>query len=121
MMKDEKVAKLQEALFHSWSKQSSMKYTLENRATGQCCVTALVVQDCLGGNIVKTKVNGAWHYYNSLRGKRYDFTSSQFREPIVYEDIPSSRAEAFSDTNEMQYSYLKTAVLVRLAGGNASQ
>lgn len=120
MMKDEQIAKLQEVLFHSWSKQSSTKYTLEKKAAGQCGVTALVVQDCLGGNIVKTKVNGAWHYYNSLHGERYDFTSSQFQTPVVYEDIPSNRAEAFLDTNEMQYSYLKKAVLLRLAGGNAS-
>lgn len=113
-MKDRKIKEMEEALSHSWSKQSSTKYTLENRAAGQCGVTALVVQECLGGHIMKTKVNGMWHYYNQLHGEYYDFTSSQFPYPIMYENILSSREEAFTDTHEMQYSYLKKAVFAYL-------
>ncbi|WP_369903256.1 hypothetical protein [Bacillus manliponensis] len=110
MVKSEGIAIIQEALFHCWSKQSSTKYTLANRASGQCGVTALVVQDLFGGHIVKTKVDGMWHYYNQLHGEYYDFTSSQFQSPIIYEHVPSNRKEAFTDTNASQYNALKTAV-----------
>ena len=34
-----------------------------------------------------------------------------FIEEIVYTDIPSTRMEAFMDTNEKQYTYLKRSVL----------
>ncbi|MGN7043627.1 YunG family protein, partial [Bacillus safensis] len=35
----------------------------------------------------------------------------QFSEEIVYMDVPSNREEAFQDTNEDQYRYLKERVL----------
>jgi len=37
------------ALHRSWSLESSSKWTRENPANGQCGVTALVVNDLLGG------------------------------------------------------------------------
>ncbi|OEH93858.1 YunG family protein [Bacillus solimangrovi] len=101
---------LKEALVNSWSLQSSSKWSVDNRAKGQCGVTALIVNDRLGGEILKTKVHDSWHYYNQINGQRYDFTASQFREQIDYMDISSNRNEAFSDTNEHQYEYLKQAV-----------
>ncbi|PZN12624.1 MAG: hypothetical protein DIU69_02970 [Bacillota bacterium] len=39
-----------------WSKDTSSKYTPENPARGQCGVTALVANDLLGGEILKTPV-----------------------------------------------------------------
>ena len=58
-------------------------------------MTALVVHDRFGGEILKTDVNGAWHFYNRIDGKRVDFTGmSQFDSPIGYDDVPSSRDEA---------------------------
>ncbi|MGN7043775.1 YunG family protein, partial [Bacillus safensis] len=38
----------------------------------------------------------------------------QFSEEIVYMDVPSNREEAFQDTNEDQYRYLKQAILDHL-------
>ena len=50
-------------LFHvlraSWSTETGGKWLSENPARGQCSVTALVVQDVLGGEILKTDVGGA--------------------------------------------------------------
>ena len=48
-------------------------------------------------------------FYNRIDGEIYDFTSGQFSEPIVYQHILSSGDEAFSDTNEHQYRFLKSA------------
>nr|WP_239454405.1 hypothetical protein [Bacillus suaedaesalsae] len=101
---------LKEALEHSWSLQSSSKWTVDNPACGQCGVTSLVVHDYLGGDIAKTRVDGHWHFFNILNGSRHDFTGSQFAVLPHYDDVPSSREEAYLDTNESQYTYLKQAV-----------
>lgn len=107
----EQIELLSKAMLKSWSLESSSKWSGENPANGQCGVTALVVNEILGGEIKKTLLPEGWHYYNHINGKRYDFTASQFKEAIVYSDISSNRDEAFMDTNEMQYSYLKQRVL----------
>lgn len=106
----QQINQLQQILFQVWSLQSSSKWTSENPAQGQCGVTALVVQDVLGGEIYKTNTPGVWHFYNFIQGQRHDFTASQFEELIKYMDIPSNREEAFTDTNEEQYRYLSQSV-----------
>ncbi len=98
------------ALRKLWSSQSSSKWSLDNLAKGQCGVTSLVVQDILGGEIRKTFLKEGWHFYNVINGVRMDFTEEQFSYIIDYQDIDSNRTEAFHDTNDGQYSYLKSQV-----------
>ena len=105
------LAALQSALEQSWSIETSSKWLPDNPARGQCSVTALVVQDVLGGEIVKTDVGGAWHFYNFIDGQRRDFSESQFLESVAYADLPSSRKEALSDTSFAQYRALRERVL----------
>ncbi|MFH0347847.1 hypothetical protein ACHADS_15105 [Bacillus vallismortis] len=88
-------------LKQSWSRHTSSKWTEE--------CPALVIQDQFGGDIFKTKVGESWHFYNCINGVVYDFTSEQFQAPINYQHIPSSREEAFLDTNEEQYQHLCSA------------
>lgn len=106
--------RIKKSLRKSWSLQSSSKWSADNPAKGQCGVTALVVHDILGGEIRKTKLPDGWHFYNVIRGERYDFTASQFEEDIVYTDVLSNREEAYADTNESQYSYLKQILFMNL-------
>ncbi|MCY8355376.1 hypothetical protein MOD14_14450 [Bacillus haynesii] len=113
------IEQIMKALYKSWSSDSSSKWSQDNPAKGQCGVTALVVNDILGGEIRKTKLPEGWHFYNFINGKRYDLTVSQFKEDILYMDIPSNRNEAFSDTNEKQYNYLKQSVINRLSFSNS--
>ncbi|MCY7752492.1 hypothetical protein MOB25_03915 [Bacillus haynesii] len=112
------IEQIMKALYKSWSSDSSSKWSQDNLAKGQCGVTALVVNDVLGGEIRKTKLTEGWHFYNFINGKRYYLTVSQFKEDILYMDIPSNRDEAFSDTNEKQYSYLKQSVINHLPFSN---
>ena len=105
-----KLLELQKKFVKAWSIHSSTKWSPENPAKGQCGVTALVVNDFVGGEILKTPVSEGWHYYNRINGQRVDLTDSQFEDTIFYEDIPSNREEAFSDTNRMQYDYLKKRI-----------
>jgi hypothetical protein len=97
-------------LRRSWSIETSSRWQPGNPASGQCGVTALVVHDTFGGEILKTDVNGAWHFYNLIDGRRADFTMSQFDSPICYDDFPSSRDEALGDCSPQQYELLKGRV-----------
>ena len=111
---------LKRAFENAWSAESSSKWKKSNPALGQCGVTALVAQDCLGGDIVKTwvvkpGVCELWHYYNLIDEQAVDFTISQFDEPIQYDDIPSSRDEALRDAWPGQYDSLRDAVKRQLA------
>jgi len=101
---------LYERLRRSWSVETGSHWRPDDPAAGQCGVTALVVHDEFGGEILKTDVNGAWHFYNLLGGKRVDFTTSQFESPIGYDDLPSNRDEALSDTSAEQYQLLRERV-----------
>ncbi len=104
------IDKLKAALGAAWSRSSSTLWSEDNPARGQCGVTALVVNDILGGEIVKTRYEQLWHFYNIIDGKVIDFTESQFDAPIAYDDRTSNRNEAFADTNAQQYDHLKSAV-----------
>ena len=114
-MQSHNVNQVFRALEKSWGLNSSSKWTARNPALGQCGVTALVVQDCLGGEIMKTwvvkpDVGELWHFYNLIDNKPIDFTISQFDEPIDYNNRPSNREEAFQDTKGQQYDYLSSTV-----------
>ena len=55
-------------------------WTPENPSHGQCAVTALVVQDLLGGTLLRTINDGISHYWNRLpTGIEVDLTREQFR------------------------------------------
>ena len=43
---------------------------------------------------MKTRVAEAWHFYNVIDGRRWDFTAAQFDLPIVYKDRKSNREDA---------------------------
>jgi len=90
-----------------WSVESSSKWEEGNPSKGQCSVTALVVHDHFGGNILKTNVNGQWHSYNIIDNQVLDLTSRQFNTPIDYQDIESTVEEALSDCSQRQYEYLR--------------
>jgi hypothetical protein len=90
----------------AWCRDTSTepnKWTNENPALGQCAVTALVVQDELGGELVRAIVNGISHYWNRLEsGEEVDLTRRQFRDDVRVETeaVPRSRefVLSFPDT-----------------------
>ncbi len=102
--------KLRTALEITWSIESSSLWQKNCPALGQCGVTALIAQDVLGGEILKTRYGEIWHFYNRIDGDVVDFTQSQFDEPVHYSNLVSDREEAFGDTNAQQYGYLSSAV-----------
>jgi hypothetical protein len=61
----------------------------------------------LGGEILKTELDGEWHFYNRIDGQRWDLTVSQFATPIGYADLPATRDEAMADTSPENYPVLR--------------
>ena len=100
--------RLYNTLKKCWSVKSSTKWEKTNPSKGQCSVTALVIHDYFGGSILKTKINGVWHFYNKINDKVLDLTSDQFDTPIVYQDLEGTIEEALTDCSQEQYEYLKT-------------
>jgi hypothetical protein len=97
------------ALRKSWSLASARQWTAENPAAGQCNVTALVVHDLFGGELLKTSLPEGDHFYNRIDGCRYDFTDSQFTQPVIYSDLPATRADAERGATGAEIAALKVA------------
>lgn len=121
---------LEKALQKSWSKETSYSpdlWTVGNPAMGQCAVTALVVNDYLGGEIVWADAvlpdgQKISHYFNQIDGKEIDLTRSQFPEGT---DIPRGvmKNKNFSTTRDFmlsnentrkRYGLLKTRIQIHL-------
>lgn len=107
---NKEIQRMKNALHASWSAASSSKYTPQNPALGQCGVTALVANDILGGDILKTRTHDMWHFYNKIDDTIIDFTQSQFDTPPKYDHVPSNRQEALDDTHADQYAHLSKSV-----------
>jgi len=97
-------------LRQAWSPATSSLWRAENPAAGQCSVTALLVEERFGGEILKTRIGTAWHFYNRIGGARCDLTASQFAGAIAYDDLPSDRAEAMADTSPAQLAALRAGM-----------
>jgi len=90
-----------------WSIKTSSKWSTDNPYKGQCGVTALVINDFFGGQILKTLVDDQWHFYNRINGQRIDFTAKQFVKKLEYQDVETTRDDALNDINDLQYHELK--------------
>jgi len=81
------IEKLEKAIRESWDRDTCYpgcadQWTPENPAWGQCAITALIVQDYLGGELLYCQHNH--HYWNLLPDQReVDFTRFQFPEGTV--------------------------------------
>lgn len=79
------VEELKYILSLSWSRETCSpglkdNWSDENSALGQCAVTSLIVNDFMGGKIMRCMCETGSHYYNLIDGKVIDLTSSQFNE-----------------------------------------
>ncbi|MCK1541114.1 hypothetical protein IVA87_26865 [Bradyrhizobium sp. 147] len=100
---------VQDALRKAWSSSTASQWTADNPAAGQCNVTALLIHELFGGQLLRTPLPAADHFYNRIEGVRYDFTASQFDRPIVYLDLLASRAEAELGATNDELAELRTA------------
>lgn len=77
-----------DAIRRAWGGDTSAdeNWTPEKPELGQCAVTALIIQDLFGGELLRTVANGESHYYNSIDGQIVDPTRAQFDEPLELEE-----------------------------------
>ena len=100
---------VQRALRRAWSSSTASQWTASNPAAGQCNVTALLIQELFGGDLLKTPLPAGDHFYNRIEGRRYDFTACQFDQPIAYKDELTNRADAESGATNDQLTELRAA------------
>lgn len=97
-------------LRRAWSAATSGKWRADAPALGQCSVTALLLRDRYGAELLSTSTPWGPHFYNRIDGERVDLTAEQFAamDGAVppYLDRPASRAEAMADTTPGQYAAL---------------
>lgn len=73
------------AIRNSWTAETSAsdEWDAARSEIGQCAVTALIVQDWRGGDLLRAIVNGESHYWNRLpSGVEMDLTRAQFDLPL---------------------------------------
>lgn len=99
------------ALHVSWSADTSKAsgWTENDRAKGQCAVTACVVQDYFGGDILNTIATlpgGATvsHYFNVVDSGTIDLTNGQFPDGTTF-SRPASKTGDFLSTREYCLSH----------------
>jgi hypothetical protein len=113
---------LRDVLRCCWSADTSAdpeRWSTLNAAWGQCAVSALIVQDHLGGTLLRCRAPCGSHYFNELAGGQLlDMTAQQFGEGFVpYEIEARDRAYvlSFPDTRR-RYEALRRGVDAVLAG-----
>lgn len=99
------LADLERALHGAWTADTAADRNqwLRNQTrpeTGQCAVTAMVVQDRFGGDLLRVVNDGDSHYYNRLPdGREVDLTRGQFDTWAPSEE-PAVRPRSYLEGNE---------------------
>jgi hypothetical protein len=105
---------LRDRLRLAWSADTSSEpqaWTAANPAWGQCAVTACLVEDLVGGEVVWAEAKlpdgrRISHYFNRIDGKELDLTFEQFPLGTV---VPGGRARHEGDsTREYVLSFEST-------------
>ncbi|KKR80604.1 MAG: hypothetical protein UU73_C0001G0282 [Candidatus Daviesbacteria bacterium GW2011_GWA1_41_61] len=80
--------KLEKAFEYAWSKETTSpiiedEWSEDNKAYGQCAITALIICDLYGGRIIYDK--GNLHVWNELPdGTQQDFSRKQYKEDLIF-------------------------------------
>ena len=78
-----KIKELKQLLILSWEKETCSpglrdEWNQDNPSLGQCAITALILNDFLGGKIMRCMASSGSHYYNIIDNEIIDLTIDQF-------------------------------------------
>ena len=94
----------------AWTQETahpSYNWSPNNPAAGQCAVTALVVQDLYGGDILACKVGKISHFINSIDGRIVDYTEQQFGDKkINYTNVHIRERKSLLKNQDVRKRYL---------------
>lgn len=109
-------AELVRALHDAWAPSTSANPTGWSRdvpSYGQCAVSALVLQDHLGGTLMRSVINGESHYWlRTPSGVDLDITVDQFPPDARHTNVEERTREyvlAYPDTRA-RYDQLRSRV-----------
>ena len=121
------LTQLRIALTVSWVKQTAsplVTWTPHNPSSGQCAVSALVLQDYCGGEIRRCVVAGTPHYFNRIDDQVVDSTAAQFGTVAIDYDTSTVRSRQrilrHADTRR-RYELLKARVKEVMWGRNREE
>jgi hypothetical protein len=124
---------LQTAISASWSAETcdptdTADWSAENPSRGQCAVTAMVVHDLFGGELLEAEVHfpdgsrQGFHYWNRLDGVEVDLTREQFTsEEVVQEPRVVDRVPEFPWLAQEQYLIFRERVDAALKAAQHEQ
>ena len=111
------VLSLYDDLSHLWAADTCAprmrdRWSPENPTLGQCSITAFLVQDLLGGQVLGVPLeDGNFHCYNVVDGVVFDLTSEQFGDRVLsYVGNRSQRREVHfaKEEKRLRYELLKS-------------
>jgi hypothetical protein len=107
------LAELSATVERAWTRGTSadpVNWSAQNKAWGQCAVTALLVQDCFGGELQRGKVGTLSHYWNVLpSGEEVDLTRHQFADDVEISHIETRSRDYVLSDPETARRYRKLA------------
>lgn len=75
----------------------------ESQPEGQDTFISLLIHDIFGGEILKTRKNRGWHFYNRVDGERVDFSNTDASNE-KFEDIPTTPDETYNYVVKEDYT-----------------
>lgn len=105
------INELKNVIEKSWSKATCTpslrnEWNIKNSALGQCAVTALIINDFIGGKIMRCMSESGSHYYNIINDQIYDLTVSQFDEIPDYNNSEERTREYLLSNEDTKNRYL---------------
>lgn len=109
--------RLTEALRAAWSMETSLdpaNWSERNTAWGQCAITALIVQDYLGGDLLRGQLPNTSHYWNRLpNGEELDLTATQFDHPLSFSEVSLRTRDSLLTNEATRVRYKKLSANVQ--------
>lgn len=102
----------------SWSAETTDEWHPDDPARHQCGVSALVIQDYLGGRVVMNVFGSRTVWFNELADGTELFTRDHSGERVYRENLARTRAQMMLHQDMFRrYAVLADRVAERLAGG----
>ena len=98
---------VQEALKQTLALENKPGSKTKKPANDQSSIISRLIYDIFGGEILKTRMEKGWHFYNRIDGERIDFTRSEMVKSSAdngYVDIPSTPDETYNYFAQEDYT-----------------
>jgi len=97
---------VQKALKRTLALENNPGIKTNKPSEDQSGIISRLIYDFFGGEILKTRMEKGWYFYNLIEGKRVDFTRSKivrFSGGDDFTDIPSTPDETYNYFEKEDY------------------